>query len=226
MFHDLINLFYPRLCNICEQELVKNEPVICAKCIHELPVTTYHLNNENPVKKVFYGRVEVEHATSLLDFHKKSAVQKLIHQLKYKGQQDIGSFLGKWLGEQMLESDMFSEVDLVVPVPLHKKKLQQRGYNQVENFGREISAVLQIPYIDSALIKTSFSTTQTIKARLARWGNMEESFVLADPAAVSNRHVLLVDDIITTGATLEACATVLKEAGGVKISVATMAIAW
>lgn len=225
MFHDLINLFYPRLCNICEKELVKNEPVVCTNCIHELPVTTYHLNNENPVKKVFYGRVEVEHATALLEFHKKSSVQKLIHQLKYKGQQDIGTFLGKWMGAQMLETNTFSCVDIVIPVPLHKKKLKQRGYNQVENFGREISVALQVPYNDTALIKSSFSTTQTIKARLARWGNMEESFVLADPEAVKNKHVLLVDDLITTGATLEACANILQESRGVKISVATMAIA-
>ncbi|MCM4160558.1 ComF family protein [Antarcticibacterium flavum] len=226
MFHDLINLFYPRLCSICEQELVKNEPVICAKCIHDLPVTTYHLNNENPVKKVFYGRVEVENATALLEFHKKSGVQKLIHQLKYKGQQEIGTFLGQWMAAQILENSTFPGVEMVIPVPLHRKKLKHRGYNQVEKFGREISLALQMPYIDTALVKKSFSSTQTIKARLARWGNMEESFVLADPGVVANRHILLVDDIITTGATLEACASVLKEAGGVKISVATMAIAW
>lgn len=226
MFHDLINLFYPRLCNICEQELLKNEPVICATCIHDLPVTTYHLYNENPVQKVFYGRVEIENATALLEFHKKSGVQRLIHQLKYKGQQEIGSFLGKWMGAQILENNTFPGVEMVIPVPLHRKKLKQRGYNQVEKFGRELSIALQVPYIDTALVKKSFSSTQTIKARLARWGNMEESFVLADPAVVANKHILLVDDIITTGATLEACATVLKEAGDVKISIATMAIAW
>lgn len=225
MFHDLINLFYPRLCNICENELVKNEPVICTGCLHELPVTTYHLHNENPVKKVFYGRVEVQNATALLEFHKKSSVQKLIHQLKYKGQEDIGTFLGKWMGNQMIDNKLFSEVELVIPVPLHRKKLKQRGYNQVEKFGREISIALKVPYNDSALIKSSFSSTQTIKARLARWGNIEESFVLADITAVNNKHVLLVDDLITTGATLEACANILKEAGGVKISIATMAIA-
>ncbi|HSI70955.1 MAG TPA: ComF family protein [Gillisia sp.] len=225
MFHELINLFYPRLCNICENELVKNEPVVCSGCLHELPVTTYHLNNENPVKKVFYGRVDVENATALLEFHKKSIVQKLIHQLKYKGQQDIGTFLGKWMGTQMQQSNNFKGVEMVIPVPLHKRKLKQRGYNQVEKFGREISHALLVPYNDTALIKSSFSTTQTIKARLARWGNMEESFILADPAVVTNKHVLLVDDLITTGATLEACSNILKEAGGVKISIATMAIA-
>jgi competence protein ComFC len=129
------------------------------------------------------------------------------------------------MGAQMLETNTFSCVDMVIPVPLHKKKLKQRGYNQVEKFGRELSVALQVPYNDTALIKSSFSTTQTIKARLARWGNMEESFVLADPEAVKNKHLLLVDDLITTGATLEACANILQESEGVKISVATMAIA-
>lgn len=225
MFHDLINLFYPKLCQTCGEELVKNETVICLKCIHELPVTHYHLNNDNPVKKVFYGRLEIEDATALLLFQKKGIVQKLIHQLKYKGQQEIGTFLGKWVGAQLLESEAFKEIDMVIPVPLHKKRLKARGYNQVERFGREIAKDLKIPYNDDVLLKRSFSGTQTIKARLARWGNIEETFVLAKPEKIKNKHVLLVDDLITTGATLEACAAVLQEAGKVKISVATMAIA-
>lgn len=225
MFHDLVNLFYPSLCQICEQELLKNERVICVKCLHELPVISYLPNNENPVKKVFYGRIEIEEAFALLTFQKKGAVQKLIHQLKYRGQKDIGKYLGEWTGANLLESKNFSGVDVVIPVPLHKKKLKSRGYNQVEEFGREISKSLQIPYLDNVLLKTSLTTTQTIKARLARWGNIEESFVLANQDLIKNKHVLLVDDLITTGSTLEACAAVLQKAGGVKISVATMAIA-
>lgn len=224
MFHDLINLFYPRLCQTCGVELVKNENVICLKCIHELPVTHYHLQNDNPVKKVFYGRLEIEDATALLLFQKKGIVQKLIHQLKYKGQQEIGNFLGKWVGAQLVESNYFNSIDMVIPVPLHKKKLRSRGYNQVEEFGKEIGTALNIPYINSVLLKKSFTGTQTIKSRLARWGNIEETFVLANPEIVRNRHVLIVDDLITTGATLEACASILKEAGNVKISIATMAI--
>lgn len=225
MFHDFINLFYPSLCQICEKELLKNERVICVECLHELPVTSYQPNNENPVKKVFYGRMKVEEADALLIFQKKGSVQKLIHQLKYKGQREIGAFLGEWMGANLKENKNFSEVEAVIPVPLHKKKLKSRGYNQVEDFGKEIGKALQVPYIDNVLLKRSFSTTQTIKARLARWGNMEETFVLANPHLIENKHILLVDDLITTGSTLEACATVLKQAGDVKISVATMAMA-
>ena len=225
MFHELINLFYPKICQICDNPLLKNEQIICLKCLHELPVTNYHLNNENPVKKVFYGRVPLENATSLLIFKKKGSVQKLIHQLKYKGQQEIGPFLGIWLGAELEKIPGYSEIDAVIPVPLHKLRLRSRGFNQVEGFGKEIAKALKIPYLDQVLLKKSFSSTQTIKERLARWGNIEETFFLARPQVIRNKHVLLVDDLITTGATLEACANTIKQAGGVKISIASMAVA-
>lgn len=224
MFHDFVNLFYPRVCHICDALLVKGEKVICVNCLHELPVTNYHLNNENPVKKVFYGRVRIEHATALLLFHKKGSVQKLIHQLKYKGQREISSYLGKWTGTEIASTKTFTEADLVIPVPLHRKKLKTRGFNQVEGFGKEIAQALGVPYMDNVLVKKSFSTTQTLKERLSRWGNIEETFVLMHPEAVENRHILLVDDLITTGATLEACANVLQQVKNVKVSIATMAI--
>jgi len=224
MFQELVNLFYPKICQICDDPLLKNERVLCLKCLHELPVANYSFNNENPVKKVFYGRVSVENATSLLIFKKKGSVQKLIHQLKYKGQQEIGSFLGAWLGAELAKIPAYCEIDAVIPVPLHKLKLRSRGFNQVEGFGKELAEALKIPYLDQVLLKKSFSTTQTMKERLARWGNIEETFILARPQDIKNKHVLLVDDLITTGATLEACANTLKEAGGVKISIATMAV--
>lgn len=224
MFHDFVNLFYPRVCHICDELLVKGEYVICLKCLHELPVTNYHLYNENPVKKVFYGRVPIENATALLLFHKKGSVQKLIHRLKYKGHREIGIYLGKWAGTEMAAAENFKDIDLVIPVPLHRKKLRSRGFNQVEGFGKEIASALGIPYMDDTLLKKSFSTTQTLKERLSRWGNIEETFFLLHPKAIENKHILLVDDLITTGATLEACANVLRQAEGVQVSIATMAI--
>ena len=225
MFYDLINLFYPKDCKICSAILLKNENILCTKCIHELPLTNYSWNNENPVKKVFYGRVEVENATSLLIFNKKGAVQKLIHQLKYRGQKDISYFLGQWLGKEIVSSPNFEKVEVVIPVPLHRKKLKTRGFNQVEGFGKEIAKELNIPYLDNVLLKTSLSSSQTLKGRLARWGEIEETFVLSNPDSITGKHVLLVDDLITTGATLEACAHILQQAKDVKISIATMAIA-
>jgi len=223
MFQDLINLFYPNICQICDVELYKNQNIICTNCVNELPVTNFHLDNENPVKKVFYGRVPLENATSLLIFKKKGSVQKLIHRLKYKGHQEIGTYLGKWLGSELAKTYSYKNIDLVIPVPLHKKKLQKRGFNQVEEFGKEIALALNIPYIEDVLLKTSYSSTQTLKTRLARWGNIEESFVVVNSEKIKNKHILLIDDLVTTGATLEACADVLLEVGNVKISIATMA---
>ena len=223
MFQDLINLFYPDICQICDTELHKNQNILCTSCVNELPITNFHFDNENSVKKVFYGRVPIENATSLLVFKKKGSVQKLIHRLKYRGHQEIGSYLGKWMGAELAKTDAYQNIDLVLPVPLHKKKLKARGFNQVEKFGKEIALALQVPYINDVLLKKHFSNTQTLKTRLARWGNIEESFVMVNPEKIRNKHILLVDDLITTGATLEACSDVLLEAGNVKISIVTMA---
>lgn len=223
MIQDLINLFYPNICYVCDTELYKNQNIICTNCVNELPITNFHLDNDNPVKKVFYGRVPIENATSLLIFKKKGSVQKLIHGLKYRGHQEIGTYLGKWLGAELAATPAYDNVDLVIPVPLHKKKLRTRGFNQVEEFGKEIASALKIPYIDDVLTKTSFSTTQTLKTRLARWGNIEESFILQNSEKIENKHILLVDDLITTGATLEACAEVILLAKNTKLSIATMA---
>ncbi|HET8753236.1 MAG TPA: phosphoribosyltransferase family protein, partial [Salinimicrobium sp.] len=209
MFHDLLNLFYPKICYSCEAILLKNENIICTRCLHELPVTNYHLENENPTKKVFYGRVNVENATSLLLFEKKGNVQQLIHNLKYRGNEEIGTFLGIWLGNELKLLEEYKKVTAVVPVPLHKSKLKKRGYNQVEKFGQEIAKALNVPYLDSVLVKKSATQTQTLKKRIARWGSMDETFMIEQPELLQNSHVLLVDDLVTTGATLEACSAKL-----------------
>lgn len=225
MFHDFINLFYPKICQICEINLINSEKVICTNCIHQLPVTNYHFHNDNPVKKVFYGRIRLEHATSLLIFKKKSDVQTLIHELKYKGQEEIGSFLGKWLGEDLKSLENYREIDLVIPVPLHPLKLKKRGYNQVSKFGAEIAHSLNVPFDETILIKKALTTSQTFKARISRYANIDETFIL-NPDVVTNlekKHILLVDDLITTGATLESCAHCFSEIPGIKLSVASMA---
>lgn len=198
MFHDFLNLFYPRICHMCDHILINKERVICTNCRHELPVTNFPLDNDNPVQKVFYGRVKIEYATSLLLFSKKGNVQKLIHQLKYRGHREISEFLGAWMGARLAEENLGLKIDAVIPVPLHKKKLKSRGFNQVEDFGREIARKLEVPYLDHVLLKTSFTSTQTLKARLSRWSNIEETFILANPELIINKHILMVDDIITT----------------------------
>ena len=224
MFHDFLDLLYPRVCITCEAPLFKHEKLLCTNCLHELPVADFHLQKDNPVEKIFYGRIPVENVISLLLFEKKGMVQKLIHNLKYRGQEEIGEFLGAWLGAELSKNSAFNEVSAVLPVPLHKSKLKKRGYNQVTSFGTEIAKALKVPFYDDILLKVSSSQTQTLKNRIARWGRIEETFVLQRPEAIENSHVLLVDDLVTTGATLEACAHKLLDAQGVKLSFATMAV--
>ncbi|MFV8225532.1 ComF family protein [Christiangramia aquimixticola] len=223
MFHDFVNLLYPSVCHICEAELLKNEKVICTSCLHDLPVTNFHLDNENPVRKVFYGRVKIEKATSLLHFRKKSGVQHLIHDLKYRGHQEIGHYLGQWLGEELKSVEAYNNIEVVIPVPLHKKRLKERGYNQVEGFGKELAKALNAEYLNEVLIKTNATQTQTLKSRISRWGKIEETLEIQDQEKIRDKNILLVDDLITTGATLEACAHKLLEVPGTRISIATMA---
>lgn len=224
MFHDFLNLLYPRLCYSCESVLKSNEDILCTACLHKLPIADHHLQQDNPVEKIFYGRIPVENATALLLFEKKGMVQKLIHNLKYRGHEEIGPFLGAWLGNELKELPAWQDITVVVPVPLHRKKLRIRGYNQVAGFGREIAKALRVPYRDDLLLKVSATQTQTLKKRLARWGSIDETFILNDPAALEQAHVLLVDDLVTTGATLEACAHKLLKIPGLRISIATMAV--
>ncbi|MCH4822205.1 ComF family protein [Gramella lutea] len=224
MFHDFVNLLYPTVCHICEAELLKNEKFLCINCLHDLPVTNYHLDNDNPVKKVFYGRVKIENAASLLHFRKKSGVQQLIHDLKYKGHNKISNYLGRWYGTELLQTDWSKSIDLVIPVPLHRSKLKKRGFNQVEGFGREIATMINAEYVDNILIKTNSTQTQTLKDRISRWGQIQETLEVQKIEKASGKHILLVDDLVTTGATLEACSNKLLEIPGVKLSIATMAI--
>ena len=225
MVKNLLNLFFPKVCYACRNLLVDQETYICTDCRHNLPVTNYHFNNDDTVKKVLYGRVKLENATALLQFQKKGMVQHLLHGLKYKGYENIGVFLGKWLGEELKTIETYGNIDAVVPVPLHKRKQRKRGYNQVEKFGLEIAKALDVEYIDTVLIKTTSTKTQVFKERIARWNNNNEVFSITNHNTIANKHILLVDDIITTGATIEACANQLLKANNVKISVATMAIA-
>lgn len=225
MFSDLINLFFPKVCYACLHLLNDNEDTICTSCRHDLPVTNYHFDGYDRIAKVLYGRAKIEQGTALFRFEKKSIVQRLIHGLKYKEYEQIGVFLGNWLGAELETLETYRTIDMVIPVPLHKNKLKVRGYNQVTKFGQQIASALNIHFREDLLIKTTDTKSQTQKNRFSRWTNNTELFVLTDRQAIENKHILLVDDIITTGATIEACVFVLNQATNIKISIATMAIA-
>lgn len=225
MFNALLNLFFPKVCFACNNHLNDNENDVCTSCRHSLPVTNFHFNNDDTVLKTFYGRVKVENATALLRFEKKGIVQHLIHELKYKGHENIGVFLGNWLGGELSTVDAYKKIDMVIPVPIHKKRLKKRGFNQVAKFGQQIADALHVDYKDDVLLKVTNTESQTFKTRIIRWNNNDELFMLKNAKSIENKHILLVDDMITTGATMEACITVLNQAKSVKISVASMAIA-
>ena len=225
MFNALLNLFFPKVCFACNNHLNDNENDICISCRHSLPVTNFHFNNDDTVLKTFYGRVKVENATALLRFEKKGIVQNLIHSLKYRGNENIGVLLGNWLGGELSTIEAYKNIDLVIPVPLHQKKLKKRGYNQVAKFGKQIAEALHAEYKDDILLKVTNTESQTLKTRLFRWNDNQELFTLRNAKSIENKHILLVDDLITTGATIEACITVLKQVPSVKISVGSMAIA-
>ena len=225
MFRALVNIFFPEVCLTCKFQLVDNEKHLCTNCRHKLPLTNYHLNEDPFISKLFYGRAKIENGTALLRFEKKGITQELIHQLKYKEQQQVGTFLGTWLGIELAKCKDYSNIDIVIPVPLHKKRLRSRGFNQVTKFGKEIATALNASYVDDVLIKITNTTSQVTKNRFSRWTGKNDLFALSNTQKIVGKHILLVDDIITTGATLEACILELNKAQNIKISIATMAIA-
>jgi len=225
MIKNLLNLFFPKICYACSDLLNDNELHICTSCRHQLPVTNFHFDEDKTVEKVFYGRVKIEKATALLKFQKKGRVQHLLHNLKYKGHETIGQFLGAWLGQELSDTKDYGTIDVVIPVPLHKNKLRKRGYNQVSKFGEEIANALETDFEENVLVKKTATATQVFKKRFARWHDSDENFSLQNADLISGKHILLVDDIITTGATIEACSNILQKAKNVKISIAAMAIA-
>lgn len=221
----MLNLFFPKVCEACNDVLSDNQSIICLQCRHELPVTNFHFNDSEVVKKVLYGRVKLENATALLHFSKKGIVQQLLHNLKYRGHEQISSFLGEWLGAELRTMEKYKNVDVVIPVPLYKTKLRKRGYNQVEKFGMEIAKALHTNYNDQILIKVKSTKTKVFEGRLSRWNDDGAIFSISETGSLSGKHILLVDDIITTGATVEACAMELLKIDNIKLSLATMAIA-
>ncbi|MBK0369431.1 ComF family protein [Flavobacterium agrisoli] len=225
MLKQLLNLFFPPICCGCHGFLNENEVVICTHCRHEMPLTQHHLRKENEAFKTFYGTIDIQHASAFLSFHKKGIVQELIHQLKYKKQEEIGQVLGFWYAEDLKKVTPDIPFDTVIPVPLHPKKLKERGYNQVARFGKALAESLQLEYNDQILYRKTYAKTQSKKNRLDRQKGIKDAFDVYLRVENQNKHFILVDDVLTTGATLEACARSLLKIPGAKISVVCMAMA-
>ena len=225
VFDDVLGLFYPQLCITCGERLISQEKYLCMKCWLDLPISRFENENENKVAQLFWGRVQVEHATSYFNYRKGSRYQKLIHFIKYKGLKELGLETGRRFGDILAEAENFNQVDTIVPVPLHPKKQKKRGFNQSEWIARGISESLNKPMLENNLYRKIFTSTQTRKNRFERWQNVDGIFGVKNPEEFENQHVLIVDDVVTTGSTLEACAYELLKVSGVKVSIATLAFA-
>lgn len=222
---DLVSLLFPNLCCACNEALHYGEHFLCTKCLFNLPYTDHHLDKDNKTVKKFWGRLELKGAASLLHFRKNSRTQNIIYHLKYNGKHGLGNRLGELMAEQLQQTIFFTEVDLIIPVPLHKKKLRSRGYNQSEKIAEGLSSVSGIPVDFTTLTRQHHTESQTRKNRFQRFENMLSVFKVINESAVKGKNILLIDDVITTGATIEACAVELSKCGIKSLSIASAAFA-
>ncbi len=225
IINDFISLFYPVYCYACGKNLVKNEECICSHCLISLPKTNFHLQQENPLCYQFLGKVKVEAVTACFFFKKGSAIQHLVHQLKYKGQKDIGLYFGYLFGLDLLENDIFKSVDVIIPIPLHPNKKQKRGYNQSEIIAEGIQKALTKPIDTQSFIRYIETDTQTKRSQYNRWENTNDIFRVINSTSFEGKHILLIDDVITTGSTLEAATNTLLEIPNTRVSIACLACA-
>ena len=220
---NFLHLFFPHNCEGCGTDTISDAHFLCAKCLHRLPETHFFSSPANPIEKLFYGRLPVTHAATAWYFTKDSLLQHLLIQLKYKGNKEAGYFLGRMMGYLLMKADRFHDIDVLVPLPLNEKKAYIRGYNQAALICKGIAEIWHLPVLENAVMRTKFTETQTHQNRTSRWQNMEGVFAVTDIPALQNKHILLIDDVITTGATLEACGSVILGVEGVVLSIAAAA---
>lgn len=218
-------LFFPHRCPGCGDILHGRRECVCPECLSRLPETDFAGQPANPVERLFWGRVAVDAATSRYYFTSDSALQGVLHALKYQGDKATGTLLGRLLGRSLADSGRFDDIDALIPMPLHPRKQRLRGYNQAEVIARGVSDVTGIPVIIDALTRRRFTDTQTKKSRLERWRNVSDAFHLPDPGTLQGRRLLLVDDVVTTGSSLEACASLIRTSGCRGLCIATVAFA-
>ena len=225
LFTAALELFYPHTCMGCGNDIIRMDELLCLACISKLPHTRFEKLAGNPIENIFRGRVNLEAASSQFYFSKGHLVQHLIHQLKYSGQKEAGEYLGAIMGRSLLQSHRFINLDYLIPLPLYPDKEFQRGYNQAEVICNGVSSELNVPVHTKNVIRQRHTDTQTKKHRAERWENVEGSFRVLQPEKLQGKNILLVDDVITTGASLEACVRALIPVPAIKVSLATLAVA-
>lgn len=222
--NSILHVLFPHVCAGCGSDILNEESTLCMRCLAELPETNFHFHANNPVEKIFWGRVPVLSATAQYYFSKETRMQHLMHQFKYKGHKALGKQLGYLMGNDLLKSDRF-KIDAILPLPLFASKEKRRGYNQATVLCEGIAEVMKVELLKDVIIRTQHTATQTKKGRVERWINIEGKFELIKPGKIQNKNILLVDDVITTGATLEACGQELLKANNIRLSIATLCFA-
>jgi len=222
--NSLLHILFPHVCDGCGSDIVDEESSLCMKCIAEMPETNFHLHANNPVEKIFWGRLPIISATAQYYFVKESLMQRLMHQLKYKGNKELGKQLGRLMGYELQKTNRFNKPDYLIPLPLFASKEKRRGYNQATVLCEGIAEVMNIEIARDVIVRTQHTETQTKKGRIERWQNMEGKFEMTKPGKIQNKNILLVDDVITTGATLEACGHELLKASP-KLSIVSLCYA-
>lgn len=220
----VLHMLFPNVCVGCGNDMISGNTVLCLKCIDAMPETNFELHPGNPIEKKFWGRLQLNSATAQYYFTRESLMQHLMHQFKYKGNKDLGLQLGRMIGDSLKRSGRF-KIDGLIPLPLFISKEKRRGFNQATILCEGIAEHTHVPVLKDVVVRTQYTDTQTRKGRIERWQNMEGKFVLVNPDVISDKHILLVDDVVTTGATLEACGAELLKASNVKLSIATLCYA-
>ena len=222
---DIWELFFPRYCVVCGRRLLRDEEFLCVHCISELPRTKFHLQADNEMEKNLWGKLPLVKAAAFLYYAKENDTRKVLYELKYYGNSKLGVFLGQWMASELGGTDFFQGIDYIVPVPLHEKKRRERGYNQSEMLAQGISLSTNIPVVLDVLLRTGYTDTQTHKGNYERWENIRNVFTCVNCDVFSGKHILLVDDVVTTGATVVACADALADIPNLKVSVLSFALA-
>lgn len=223
IFDSLLQLFYPHLCCGCGESLMRGEKVICLSCLSKIAKTDFHTYADNPVAQLFFGKLPIENATAMCFYDKGGLIQHMMHQLKYKNRPEVGVYFGRRLGKILSEAALYANIDAVIPIPLHPKKLKIRGYNQSKVIADGFIQGYPTEIIEDVLVRVEFTETQTRKNRWDRYQNVKDMFAVRNSDKIKGKHVLLVDDVITTGATIEACAKHLLAVEGVRVSIAGIA---
>ncbi len=223
LIHSFSHLFFPHICSGCGSDLINDGQLICLQCSESLSTTQFAAHQNNPVEKIFRGRIGITNAMGLLYFTKDSVLQNLLHEFKYRGKKEIGFYFGKMMGNALIKSNLYNNIDALIPLPLFSSKEKIRGYNQATVLCEGVSEIMNVPVLKNTIIRAIATETQTRKNRIERWQNIEGKFEVKDSKSIQNKHILLIDDVVTTGATLESCAMELLRVEGTKVSIGTLA---